>query len=217
MSLEVLIYLAKKNDGKAWKRLHELYNKKIKGILYKYGAPEVMQEEDLLQEVWVKIYENIHQLRDYNAFPGWMKVIAVNVAIQYRKSIVKEMYTYNFIDRGSRFSGCSSTREEAILSALRRSMKKNKLMNGMNELSRLGYELEEGRESTPPDLIEATLEAKEALESLSVEDKYFQALLRSASGESYKDIAKDYNISMPALQVGIHRCREKLKKDRIVS
>lgn len=44
-----------------------------------------MEAEDVLQESFITIYESIHQLKNKNAFEGWMKRIVVNNSLKYLK------------------------------------------------------------------------------------------------------------------------------------
>ena len=67
-------------------------------LLYNYFAPRMFgiclryandqpQAEDILQEGFIKVFNNLHRFRNEGSFEGWIKRIFVNTAIEYyRKS-----------------------------------------------------------------------------------------------------------------------------------
>ncbi len=57
------------------------------GVCLRY-AKNKMEAEDVLQEVFVKIYNNIHTYHHDGSFEGWLRRIAANTSItQYRKNL----------------------------------------------------------------------------------------------------------------------------------
>lgn len=69
----------------------ELLYKKVSGILYaiclRY-AKNKMEAQDVLQEVFVKIYNNLNSYHFDGSFEGWARKIAVNTSItHYRKAL----------------------------------------------------------------------------------------------------------------------------------
>ena len=46
-------------------------------------ARDRTQAEDIFQESFIKIYQGLKELNDPLAFPGWVKRIAVNTALNY--------------------------------------------------------------------------------------------------------------------------------------
>jgi RNA polymerase sigma-70 factor (ECF subfamily) len=65
------------------------------GELYKRFAPVVHgivllrvpygEAQDIVQEVFLSVFENIHGLRDHRAFPGWLARIARNRAAEFHR------------------------------------------------------------------------------------------------------------------------------------
>lgn len=73
------------------KRFQDMLFKKYASLLYgiclRY-AKNKMEAEDVLQEVFVKIYQNIQTYHHDGSFEGWLRRIAVNTSItQYRKNL----------------------------------------------------------------------------------------------------------------------------------
>ncbi|MEZ4799669.1 MAG: sigma-70 family RNA polymerase sigma factor [Flavobacteriales bacterium] len=68
-------------------RLFKKYASLLFGICLRY-AKNKMEAEDVLQEVFVKIYQNIQSYHHDGSFEGWLRRIAVNTSItQYRKNL----------------------------------------------------------------------------------------------------------------------------------
>jgi RNA polymerase sigma-70 factor (ECF subfamily) len=76
-----------RGDKRAQDTLYKKYASLLYGICLRY-AKNRMEAEDVLQEVFVKIYNNIHSYHHDGSFEGWLRRIAVNTSItQYRKNL----------------------------------------------------------------------------------------------------------------------------------
>ncbi|MFN6380437.1 MAG: RNA polymerase sigma factor [Flavobacteriales bacterium] len=76
-----------RGEKRAQDALHKKYASLLYGICLRY-AKNKMEAEDVLQEVFVKIYNNIHTYHNDGSFEGWLRRIAVNTSItQYRKNL----------------------------------------------------------------------------------------------------------------------------------
>lgn len=73
---------------KRWQdRLYKKFSSLLYGICLRY-AKNRMEAQDVLQEVFVKIYQNIHSYHHDGSFEGWLRRIAVNTSItHYRKNL----------------------------------------------------------------------------------------------------------------------------------
>ncbi|MBV6645933.1 MAG: sigma-70 family RNA polymerase sigma factor [Cyclobacteriaceae bacterium] len=71
-------------------------NRKYQAILYDRFSAMVMaicsrysgsaeQAEDVFQEAFLKIFQNLDKVKEAEALPGWIKRIAINTAIDYLK------------------------------------------------------------------------------------------------------------------------------------
>lgn len=69
-------------NRKAQKELYDLYSRKMMGVCLRYvGDRETAR--DLLQEGFVKVFTSMHSYTGTGAFEGWMRMIFVNVALEY--------------------------------------------------------------------------------------------------------------------------------------
>ncbi len=66
--------------------LYRYYSPKMFGICLRY-ANDYHSAEDILQEGFIKIFNNVDRFRGDGSFEGWIKRIFINTAIEfYRKS-----------------------------------------------------------------------------------------------------------------------------------
>jgi len=73
--------------------LYDNYSSRLYGVCLRYACDRD-DAQDILQESFIKIFKNIHNLKyqDENAFYGWMHKITVNTALNhYRDSIKKNL------------------------------------------------------------------------------------------------------------------------------
>jgi RNA polymerase sigma-70 factor (ECF subfamily) len=76
-----------KQNRKAQKMLYDRYSSRFLGICMRY-AKNRQEAEDILQEAFIKIFDNISQYNHSGSFEGWMRRIIVNTAISnYRKNL----------------------------------------------------------------------------------------------------------------------------------
>jgi RNA polymerase sigma-70 factor (ECF subfamily) len=75
----------------AQERLYKQFSGLLYAICLRY-AKNKMDAQDVLQEVFVKIYNHIHTYHFDGSFEGWLRRIAVNTSITfYRKAIKKHV------------------------------------------------------------------------------------------------------------------------------
>jgi RNA polymerase sigma factor (sigma-70 family) len=77
-----------KGDRKSQKKLYDLYSAKMYSICLRYSKNQ-MDAEDILQEGFVKLFNNLSRFRGEGSFDGWVRRIFVNTAIEHirRKSL----------------------------------------------------------------------------------------------------------------------------------
>ena len=83
--MEHLVERVKQKDQRAFKELYDLFAKPMYNICFRILNHED-DANDVLQESFVKVFQNIHQLQKAELFPAWMKRICVNTAIQAVKN-----------------------------------------------------------------------------------------------------------------------------------
>ena len=84
-----LIELLKKNSESAFVELYNKYSPVLFGICLRY-TKERTEAEDILQESFIKIYENIDSFKSEGSLEGWLKRIVVNVSINHYRKKIKE-------------------------------------------------------------------------------------------------------------------------------
>lgn len=77
--------------------LFEQYAGKFMTVCKRYASDE-MEAEDMLQEGFIRIFNNIHQFKFEGSFEGWMRRIVVNVAL---KSLQKKKLKFSEIKDNS--------------------------------------------------------------------------------------------------------------------
>jgi RNA polymerase sigma-70 factor (ECF subfamily) len=88
---------------KSQKELYEIFAPKMFALCLKY-AKNNMDAEDILQEGFVKLFNNLHRFRGEGSFDGWVRRIFVNTAIEHirRKNVtttVGEGLENSIVDR----------------------------------------------------------------------------------------------------------------------
>jgi len=71
-------------DKRALEHLYNYFAPKMKGICLRY-AHSVFEAEDIFQEAFIKILNNLHSFTYKGSFEGWVKKIVVNTAIDHFK------------------------------------------------------------------------------------------------------------------------------------
>ncbi|MDB5193001.1 MAG: sigma-70 family polymerase sigma factor [Segetibacter sp.] len=64
------------------KQLYDMYASKMFAICLRY-AKNQMDAEDILQEAFIKLFNNLHRFRGEGSFDGWVRRIFVNTAIEH--------------------------------------------------------------------------------------------------------------------------------------
>lgn len=77
-----------RGDRKSQRALYDMYSAKMFSICLRYSKNE-MDAEDILQEGFVKLFNNLERFRGDGSFDGWVRRIFVNTAIEHirRKSL----------------------------------------------------------------------------------------------------------------------------------
>lgn len=69
-------------ERKSQKQLYEMFAPKMFSICMRYAKQQV-DAEDVLQEGFVKLFNNLHRFRGEGSFDGWVRRIFVNTAIEH--------------------------------------------------------------------------------------------------------------------------------------
>lgn len=78
-----LLHRCRQGDQAAWHELVTRHTRKVFGVAYRFCG-RVDEAEDLTQEVFVKVFRNLHRFQETDAsFSTWLTAIARNQAIDH--------------------------------------------------------------------------------------------------------------------------------------
>lgn len=81
MTEQEIIRGCKRGNEKAYRQLVEQYAPMLKGVCVRYMKDTTLAD-DILQETFIRIFQNIHQYTGDGAFGGWLRKIAVTTALK---------------------------------------------------------------------------------------------------------------------------------------
>jgi RNA polymerase sigma factor (sigma-70 family) len=90
-NLEKIIEGCKKMQRKPQKALYDMYSPILYGMALRY-ASHASEAEDMLQEAFISIFQNIRQYKGTGSFEGWMKRILINASIGYIRKYKKQQF-----------------------------------------------------------------------------------------------------------------------------
>ncbi len=73
--------------------LYKYFAPRMFGICLRY-AKDYPQAEDILQEGFIKVFNNLNRFRAEGSFEGWMKRIFINTAIEYYRKSSQRIVIY---------------------------------------------------------------------------------------------------------------------------
>lgn len=79
-----LVERARTGDQEAFNEIYRKFAPMVHGILLSRVPYD--EVKDIVQDVFLTAYKNLHSLRDANAFGGWLARIARNQAVEYYRS-----------------------------------------------------------------------------------------------------------------------------------
>lgn len=78
-----LLQRCREGDQTAWRELVQRHTRRVFSVAYRFTG-RVDEAEDLTQEIFVKVYQNLDRFRETDgSFPGWLTAIARNQAIDH--------------------------------------------------------------------------------------------------------------------------------------
>jgi RNA polymerase sigma factor (sigma-70 family) len=89
--------LCKQNDARAQKDLYYLFKAKIMGLCRRYTKNKE-EAEDVFQETFIRVFQNIYQLNDIASLEAWIKRIAVNTAVNYYHKNKKHHHHADYLE-----------------------------------------------------------------------------------------------------------------------
>ncbi|RLD83533.1 MAG: RNA polymerase subunit sigma-70 [Bacteroidetes bacterium] len=86
-----IIEECKAGKHSAFRELYDSYASRMLGVCYRYSR-NMNDAEDILQESFIKIFQNIRNYKGSGSFEGWMRRIMVNTALNHYKANLKHSY-----------------------------------------------------------------------------------------------------------------------------
>jgi len=80
--LDDLVTRGRNGDLGAMEAIYEMFKGPVFGLVYRYSQNRAAAE-DLLQDVFLKVFSNMGRVRDSATFPGWVFRIALNTAYSH--------------------------------------------------------------------------------------------------------------------------------------
>jgi RNA polymerase sigma-70 factor (ECF subfamily) len=80
--LEELVSRGRTGDLAAMESIYEMFKGPVFGLVYRYAQNRAVAE-DLLQDVFLKIFTHMRDVREAATFPGWVFRIALNTAYSH--------------------------------------------------------------------------------------------------------------------------------------
>jgi RNA polymerase sigma-70 factor (ECF subfamily) len=80
--LEDLVARGRAGEMAAMEALYEMFKGPVFGLVYRYAQNRAIAE-DLLQDVFLKVFSHMPSVREAATFPGWVFRIAVNTAYSH--------------------------------------------------------------------------------------------------------------------------------------
>lgn len=83
-----------KGDRKSQQRLYESFSKAMYVVGLRYSK-STQEAEDILQEAFIKVFQNIGKFRGDCKLGSWVKRIVINTALNYQRS---KLYLFPMVD-----------------------------------------------------------------------------------------------------------------------
>lgn len=77
---------SREGDSQAMENIYEHFRSRIFGLAFRYTYNTAVSE-DLLQDIFVKVFTHMKNLDHYEAFTGWLYRVAVNTCLSYVRSM----------------------------------------------------------------------------------------------------------------------------------
>ena len=80
-----LVHMIKAGDKSAFGKLYYLHQSRVRAIVGQY-VQDRDETEDLMQVVFMKVFQNLHQFRGESTFATWLTRIAINIGRSHLRS-----------------------------------------------------------------------------------------------------------------------------------
>lgn len=80
--LNKIISRCKKGDRRAQNKIFQLYFGKMSSVCQRY-VPDIDESQDIVQNGFIKVFDNIKKYKGNGSFEGWVRRIMTNTAIDH--------------------------------------------------------------------------------------------------------------------------------------
>jgi len=91
---KALLEGCKKNNPEAQKRLYDLFAPKMMVVAMRYSKAQ-QEAEDILQEAFIKVFNQVKKFRGESSLYYWVKRVVVNTALNQQRS---KLYLFPMVD-----------------------------------------------------------------------------------------------------------------------
>lgn len=92
-----LVKACQKLDARAQTAFYERYKSKLTGVCLRYAKTKA-EAEDIFQEAFIKIFNNIQDIKEPESVDSWVKVIVIRTAVNYYHRTTKEQELFGPLD-----------------------------------------------------------------------------------------------------------------------
>jgi len=85
VELEILLEGCKRGKPKSQEALYKRFAAAMFGICLQYASSEE-DAQDIMQEGFVKVFRKLDQVKNTSAFPGWIRRVMINTALEKYRS-----------------------------------------------------------------------------------------------------------------------------------
>lgn len=90
VQLDILIEGCKIGDPVSQEKLYRQFSAAMYGLCLQYASSEE-DARDILQDGFIKVFGKLGQVQDPKAFPGWIRRVMINTALErYRSQVVMQ-------------------------------------------------------------------------------------------------------------------------------
>jgi RNA polymerase sigma-70 factor (ECF subfamily) len=113
-SVAELVVRARAGDQAAFAALYDRHSRLVRAICFD-ATGHLAAAEDLSQEVFLRAYQKLHQLRDANRFLAWLCEIARRAGRDWRRRAKRDCLSTDFVEKRE----AATSAEESTLIELR--------------------------------------------------------------------------------------------------
>jgi RNA polymerase sigma factor (sigma-70 family) len=90
--IDQLVLLCKRHDQRAQRALYDLFKARLMGVCRRYASSRE-EAQDILQEVFIKVFTKIDQLETVETLEGWLIRIAINTSVNHYRLSKRNLFS----------------------------------------------------------------------------------------------------------------------------